>query len=175
MNTILQYLPQIALAVIAFVALAALLVSMSKGFRQRHALLQLCNVAEGTHAGSIRKLTDAAVATRNLLCKHGSDGDHVAACGASDIPFGTMTDEAAAAEGELDVEILGITPRTLLMVASEAITVGEAVYTAANGKIQDLPAGAGTYYKVGHAMTAAGADGDLVEVQHCAPIATVVE
>lgn len=174
MNTIMSILLQITLVVVALVALAALVSSMAKGFRRPHGLLQLCNVAEGTHAGQIRKLTDAAVSARNLVCKHGSDGDHVALCGATDIPFGVMTDEASAAEGELDVEILGISPRTLLMVASEAITVGEAVYTAAGGKIQDLPAGAGTYYKVGHAMTAAGADGDLIEVQHCVPIATVV-
>ena len=82
-------------------------------------------------------------------------------------------DEASAAEEEVSVNILGSTGRTLLMVASEDITVGEAVFAAASGKIQDLPAGAGTYYQVGFAMNAAAADG-LVEVQPCAPIKTVV-
>jgi hypothetical protein len=133
------------------------------------------NIAEGTHAdGCITKLTDAAIATRFLLFKVGSDGNHIAANGANDMPLGIVDDEASAAEKRVSVQLLGVRSGTLLMVASEAITVGENVYSAASGKIQDLPAGAGTYYRVGVALTAAGADGDLVEVQHCVPQATVV-
>jgi hypothetical protein len=132
------------------------------------------NIAEGTHQNAKTYKADAAVTTRYLMAKIGTDAAHSAACGASDIPIGVMQDEAGAAEDLVAVELLGISNRTLLMVASEAITAGEAVYTAAGGKVQDLPAGAGTYHKVGHALTAAAADGDLIEVQHCAPIATVV-
>lgn len=141
---------------------------------RRRGLTSALNIAEGTHAGTIRKLADAAIATRNLLFKFGSDVNHIAVAGASDIPLGTVEDEALAAEDEVSVNILGSTGRSLLMVASEAITVGEAVFTAASGKVQDLPAGAGTYYQVGYAMTAAGADGDVIEVQPCTPVKTVV-
>lgn len=137
-------------------------------------MIALANVAEGTHEGSITKRADAALAVPYLLVKHGSDGNHIAACGASDIPFGVAQEDPAAAEDPLTVEILGLSKRSLLMVASEAITVGEAVFTAASGKVQNLPVAAGTYYQVGYAMTAAGADGDTVEVQHHAPIARVV-
>lgn len=132
------------------------------------------NVAEGTHCGSISKKADAVNATRHLLVKFGTDADHYAICGANAIPLGTVPDEADAIEDLNQILLLGVTDETVLMIASEAIAVGVAVYTAANGKIQDLPAGAGTYYHVGYALTASAADGDKIEVQHCAPIKTVI-
>lgn len=135
----------------------------------------IANIAEGTHGdGRISKLTDAAITTRYLLYKPGSDDNHIAACGASEIPLGTVADEATAAEQLVAVNVLGSSGGTLLMVASEAITVGEHVYTAASGKIQDVPAGAGTYYEVGIALTAAGANNDLIEVAHCVPRKVVI-
>lgn len=50
---------------------------------------------------------------------------------------------------------------TMIMVASEAITKGAAVYAAANGKVQTVTAGT---VLVGEAMEAASADGDYLEV-----------
>lgn len=158
----------------AAICVAAVAVVATTPAVKRRGLVSAINIAEGTHKNAKTYKADAAVTTRYLLAKIGSDAAHSAACGASDIPIGFMQDEAAAAEDLIAVELLGISNRTLLGVASEAITAGEAVYTAAGGKLQDLPAGAGTYYKVGHALTAASADGDLIEIQHCAPIATVV-
>lgn len=143
-------------------------------FAWRPGRIALANIGEGTHEGAFTSLTDAAVSTRYLLCKDGSDDNHVDACGASEIPLGVMTDEATAAEENIGIEILGVSKRTILMVASEPITRGEHVYTAASGKVQDLPAGAGTYYEVGVALTPASADGDLIEVAHCVARKTVV-
>jgi len=60
------------------------------------------------------------------------------------------------------------------MTASEAITAGEDVYTAAAGKAQDLPVAAGTYYHVGRALTAATGDGVEIEVETCVPEKLVV-
>lgn len=135
----------------------------------------LANIAEGTHGdGKITKLTDAAITTRHLLYKPGSDANHAAVSGAAEIPLGTIADEATAAEEAVTVNILGSSPGTLLMVANEVITQGEHVYTAASGKVQDLPAGAGTYYELGIALTASAADGDLIEVAHCVPRKTVI-
>jgi len=160
--------------VLSLAAMLGLVALHARGFIRTPRILRLANIGEGTHCGSISKKADAAIATRNLLVKFGSDGDHVAACGANDIPLGPVDDEAEAAEDFINVRLLGVDGMTQLMVASEAITAGEAVFTAANGKVQDLPGGAGTYYQVGYALTAAGADGDVIEVQHCAPIKTVV-
>ena len=70
-----------------------------------------------------------------------------------------MPDDAPdAAEYPTAVELLGVTRKTRPMIASEAITAGQAVFTAASGKVQDLPVASGTYYQVGTALTAAAAD-----------------
>ena len=50
---------------------------------------------------------------------------------------------------------------TYIAIASEAITAGAAVYTAAAGKVG---ASASTAFRLGFAKTAASADGDLIEV-----------
>lgn len=147
----------------AILILAALGASLAGVIRKR-GRLSACNVGEGTHAGSVTRKTDAALATRHLLHKVGSDADHVAPCGASDVPLGTVPDEASAAEENVEVALLGSAPSTRKMVASEAIDAGEKVYTAASGKVQDLPTSAATYYCVGTALTAAAADGDVIEV-----------
>jgi len=151
-----------AILILAAFAMAAA-VALANVIRNR-GRLSACNVAEGTHAGSITRKTDAAIATRHLLVKVGSDADHIAACGASEVPIGTVPDEAAAAEENVEVALLGSAPSSRKMVASEAITAGEKVYTAASGKVQDLPTDAGTYYCVGTALTPASADGDVIEV-----------
>ena len=137
-------------------------------------LVSLANIAEGTHEDSITKLADAALTDRHLLVKFGSDADHIAVNGASDDPLGVCNDEPSAAEREANVIILGVSHNTVLMVASEAITAGERVYTAASGKVQDEPSAAGTYYCVGRALNAASTDGDEIEVEPCFPIALVV-
>lgn len=158
-----------------FLQILALVAALPVLARRVRGQIPLANIAEGRHpTGNVSYLTDAAITTRYLLGKVGSDAGHIAACGASNIPIGVITDEASAAEDPVNVAVAGVADGTVLMVASEAIDAGEHVYTAASGKVQDLPAGAGTYYEVGLALTAASADGDLIEVAHCVPRKTVV-
>lgn len=136
-------------------------------------MMMAVNIAEGTHDKALSRYSDAAIA-RYLLVKRGTDNDHFAVNGAADMPYATTLDETTAAEELIAVGLLGTGP-TKLMTASEALaTVGVPVYTAAGGKIQDTPAGAGTYWQVGILQSTAGADGDLVEVQSCVPIKLVV-
>jgi len=161
--------PTLGVCAVALVAVA-LCPSLS---RDNLPVLPMANIAEGTHDGSITRLTDAAIATRHLLFSVGSDGNHIAVASASTIAQGTVNDEATAAEQYVGVLLLGKGP-TKLMVANEIITAGEEVFQAAAGKVQDLPAGAGTYYSVGFAITASGADGDLIEVNDHTPRAVVV-
>lgn len=134
----------------------------------------LSNVAAGTHEGSVTKLADAALTTRYLVVKTGTDADHVAACGANDLPFGVANDEAAAAEDPMSIGLFGCAVRTQLVVASEAIIVGQEIYTAASGKVQNEPAVAGTYYRIGRAVTAAAGDGDVFEMDPYPPTALLV-
>lgn len=131
------------------------------------------NTGQSTRSRRFR--ASAAVATRYLIGKIGADEDHIAVVSATaDQPIGVLTDEPAAAEDPVDVELLGISERTQLMVAGEAIDEGEAVYTTAAGKVQDKPTAAGTYWKVGVAATPAAADGNLIEVYPCTPRKLIV-
>lgn len=136
--------------------------------------IALCNIGEGTFAeGRVSKLADAAVTTRYLLAKEGSDADHFDICGAANRPWGVITDEAAIGD-MVNLELFGLINRSILMVASEAITAGSDIYAAANGKVQDEPATAGTFYRVGRALTAAGADGDVLSVIPLPPVKVIV-
>jgi hypothetical protein len=157
--------PQFILSIVLALALVALVGAWSKGFL-RGGLVSFGNVAEGTHAGNITKKSDAAIATRFLLVKKGSDVNHIAVAGGADIPLGICTDEAAAAEDLVNVNLLGSIRDTQLAVAAAAITSGAFVVcdATATGKVRTLPGSAGTYYIVGRALTDAGADGDLVEI-----------
>lgn len=141
---------------------------------KRNPLTFLANVAEGTHENALTRLADAAITARFLLVKIGSDAAHVALAGVSDIPLGIATDEPAAAEDAVNVEVLGIGERTLLGVASAAIAAGDLLVPAANGKLRALPTSAGSYYVIGRALAAASADGDKVEFVPSFPVLRVV-
>lgn len=171
MNPLFIILPVLA------VALGLVLVARwAQGFR-RAGLLTACNVAEGTHQGTLSKLADAALTTPHLLAKWGSDGDHIAICGASDKPLGSVPDEVATVDLttlRVPVNLLGLGESTRLGVASEAIALTDDLYTAASGKIQNLPTAAGTYYRIGRPVTTASADGDVIEYVSCVPVAVTV-
>ncbi|MBW2187435.1 MAG: DUF2190 family protein [Deltaproteobacteria bacterium] len=79
------------------------------------------------------------------------------------------TDEAigvndyAVASGDLAcVNLVG--GKTLEITAAGVIAADAAVYAADGGKVQELPVAAGTYVRIGTALEAAGADGDIVEI-----------
>ena len=96
--------------------------------------------------------------------KVGSASDRVAICGAADTPIGVITDEASAAGEAICVSLLGASRGTVRMVASAAIVQGALLEPAASGRVQTLGAGPGTHHVVGRALDAAGAAGDVIEV-----------
>lgn len=123
-----------------------------------------------------RYRASGAVATRWLFAKAGADDEHAAVIAATaDKPIGVFSDEAAAAEDPITVELAGINGQTLPCVASAAIaTLNLDVYTDAAGKVMIKPTAAGTYWKVGRNLTLAGAANDPVEVQLCEPRKLIV-
>jgi hypothetical protein len=145
---------------IIIAALAAIAAFAAIAPRRR---IRLANIAEGTHEDSVSRYTDAAITTRHLLYKVGSDASHIAVSGASDLPIGTIADEATAAEELVAVQLLG-KKGTKRMVASEAINAGALVYAAASGKV----ATTGTQC-VGVALTTVTTDLDVIEVCDIVP------
>lgn len=139
-------------------------------------IMRINALTDGIHAdGKIgHLLADAALTTRYLLVKTGSDAGHFAACGAGDKPLGPCLDEPAAAEDPATIALLGAVKGTVLMIGSEAIAAGVNVYTAAAGQTQNEPAVAGTYYLVGQSVTACAGAGLPFEVAPCLPQLTKV-
>ena len=131
------------------------------------------NVAEGTHAGQVTRTLEVAASLRYLLGKPGTASSQVDLCGPSDLPLGVITDEGAI--GDLvNVALPGSSSSTVHMVASEAVSIGDSLYTAASGKVQNQPSSAGTVYQVGTALTSAGGDGEIIEVDPVAPRKTEI-
>lgn len=141
----------------------------------RH-LIFCANIAEGTHGdGCITKKADAAQALRHVLVKIGSDIDHVAVTTAcTENPLGVCDDEAEAIEDNVNVQLLGQKPGTILLRAHTAITAGAMLEAAAAGRVVTQSGGAGAHYIVGRALNAATDQDDLVEVAHCLPYLVTV-
>lgn len=124
--------------------------------------VEFCNVSTGRREdGQITKLSDAAIATRYLLVKIGSDINHIAVCSAiTDKPLGPCTDEPSAAEENINVALIGAVKGTLLGVSAAAITAGAYVATSTTGKLQTAVS---TQFVVGRALNAASGADELVE------------
>lgn len=121
----------------------------------------------GIHHGARKTyLADAAIATRYMLVKAGSDDNHMAIVSSVlDIPLGICTDEPADTVSPVNVQLLNGADRTVPMTAAGAITAGQPVVTNGDGYVKALPSTAGMYWCVGFAVTTATTLGDLVEVQ----------
>jgi hypothetical protein len=170
MNTIISLL-LVSLAIFMFVSWIA---SRPRG-HQLHPLANTLPANVGSSKNSRRYLSSAAIATRYLLAKVGADDEHIAVVAATaDKPIGVITDEAAAAEDPVNVELLGVTNRTLPMVAAGAIAIGADVYATAAGKVDVKPTAAGTYWRVGVALTASGANNDPIEIALSKPRKLIV-
>ena len=166
------------LGVLAVLALTLFVFANTSRLSRRNALIPACNTLApnwGTHTNGISLLSSAAVATRYLLGKRGADVDHVAVLAATaDQPLGVMTDEASAAEESINVELLGVTNKTVPVVAKVAITLDADLYGTADGKVGIKPTAAGTYWRVGRAMQAADAENDVIEMLPCKPRKLIV-
>jgi hypothetical protein len=85
----------------------------------------------------------------------------LSAAGITDKDIGTV-ETPAFASGDPCTVRLRSAQGTCEMIASEAITAGAAVYTAADGKVSDTAAA--TSFYVGEAMETASGDGSIIEV-----------
>lgn len=135
---------------------------------------ECCNVAStvGTHAnGVLPFVAEVTIGTRYLLVQKGTAADGIIINVANTRPWGPCLDEPTYDANKVTkaaVALLGSAPGTLKVVASKAIAVGVKVYTTAGGKVTDTnTAGA---FMIGRAVTAAGADGDIIELAHCFPL-----
>jgi hypothetical protein len=120
-----------------------------------------------TRQSTLNRTLDAAVSQRYLLAQEGdSDGD-ADICIASTRPIGFFEDEGAI--GDI-IKIARGRDKTFLGIAAVAIAIGDKLYTAAGGKVTNVPV-AGCF-EVGIALSAvsggeasAGGDSAIVEYE----------
>lgn len=170
MKTILLML---MLFVIALALAPVVIVTAKKLGRQFAA-----NATTTLPEGRATLVPEAAFATQYLLGKRGSSSHQVNVCGASDEPLCVVEDTADSTDvtnlEPVSCRLLGSGQATAIAIASEAITIGQRLYTAANGKVQNEPASAGTYWLVGKATSAASGDGKQVTFEPCLPLKLTV-
>jgi hypothetical protein len=152
----------IRLILLAVAAMGALL-------RREIAAANTYDAAVETHDSTVNRTNDAAITARHLLWKAGATDNGVALGDATSVPLGTIDNTTTLTGINQTVRLLG-KGATKKMVANAAITVGSRVFTAASGKVS--PTHGATLFQVGIALTAAAADGDIIEVADCAPIKT---
>lgn len=157
----------VVLAVLAVLALIAyrLYVKYVKGDK-----------TASNNVGTLQILTGkllAALPSRYLLVSQGANQGEVTIGAAAVEPIGVATDEGAIGD-IVAVEMLGLANRTLLLTAGAEVDVGDQLVAAADGKVIPLPAANGTYYIVGIALSPAGADGDVINVLHRAPVRVTI-
>jgi hypothetical protein len=143
--------------------------------RHLHPRVEFANIAEGTaDHGHKSYLTDAALATRYALVIAGSDVNHVAVGAANtEIPLGICTDESAAAEELVNVNVFGAVSGTQRGAAGGNIAVGDLLQSNGDGTIIKLKTTSGIWYIIGRALQAAVA-GDTFEFTPSFPIQRVV-
>ncbi|GAA5482061.1 capsid cement protein [Haloferula sargassicola] len=164
---------ELVLGVLALLSFLPILIGLVHSLRTiGRPGFDVCNIG-GSYEGGYTRSAEAAVPTPHLLATQGTAANEADICGVADFPIGKFADAA-----EIDT-MVGIIPLTLgkptEMIASEAIAVDTEVYAAANGKVSDLPADAGDYWKVGRAINEAAADGDELIVTPIYPVKVTVE
>lgn len=128
--------------------------------------VQFCNIGEGTRAhGRKTYLCDAVTTARYLLYKVGSDGDHVAVCGANDVPLGSSDDMCEDVTIPITVNLFGAVEGTMRVTTDGTIANGDYVMTGANGQVTKATTGlAGICGRAVIGTDATAAAGDVITI-----------
>lgn len=136
-------------------------------------VVAFANWNERTHVKSLTVTLEADFAERHLLAAAGTGKDKVVAGTALLKPVGVVTDEGVSGD-RLALRLLTATDETVPMVAAGAVAAYAEVYATAVGRVSERPTTPGAYWRVGRALTAAGAAGDLIEVEGQPPVLEMV-
>lgn len=154
-------------------SMVLLAIASMLGFSGREGVCNNIATSVGTHANGIMPnlAAEVTMTTRFLLVQKGTAANGIIVNVAATRPWGVCLDEPTSGN-KCAVALLGCCPGTLRVVANAAITVGQLCYTAAAGKVS--PTYGATLFLVGRALTAADADGDVIEIAHMFPLVNAV-
>ena len=142
---------KIKYAVNAFSKFASALTTSKRAF---------CNIAEGTHAGSITMTAGENIDTQNLLVCAGENEGEIIVSQTNTKPLGVCIDDGIKGE-KLSVVLGGSTNSTFVCRTASDVSVGDSLYSAPNGKVSTTIANGS--YKIGIALCSATIGG-VVEI-----------
>jgi hypothetical protein len=156
------------MALIALVSLAALCAWLGRKMGKHANIAWNSQLGLSEHDNGIPgKIADANFPARYLLCKIGTDINHIAVVAtAADEPYGVCPDAPFAAGDSAAVRQFSSHKGTQTMIANGAIASSVDIYSDGTGKVGVVPVAAGTYWRVGRVVgVPASASGDMVEVE----------
>lgn len=114
---------------------------------------------------SPQSLVSGAAVGQYRLCTVSAANTCIVTTAITDSPIGVSLESAGAAGALVPLQSFGIAK----IVASAAVAVGAQVMPTAGGAGKCMTAAGATAKSFGIAMSAAGADGDIIEVQLAMP------
>lgn len=128
--------------------------------------------------GQISLKAEEVIATRFLIGRPGTAATQVLLCDEDETPAYLIEDTADSADvtagAPVACAVLGATEGTKRGISAEAIAANVDVYVADGGKLQNEPAVAGTYHKVGRSKTATTDEDQEIVFTPCVPVKLVV-
>lgn len=162
-----------AIVLAALAAPAAFLRACRFGFGCPHFANGL-EIGAGTHQHTTTKFTAVAIATRHCLYKFDSTdptGKRIVVCGLQDRAIFAVPDEVSATDltnrSPFPIEsiMLGVTSKSVRMIANAALTPGTVVYPTTLGYVDSYAnIGTGSNYPCGIVIVGSTAQGQIIEV-----------
>lgn len=132
--------------------------------------VQFANIGEGTVKYGMKSyLPDATTSQRYLLYKIGTDGDHVAVCGAGEVPIGPSDDQADSTTTPIAVKILGGVTGLVRGVTDGTIANGDHVKAGASGVIVKASTTDVSFGIALFGTDTSSASGDVITYVPCVP------
>lgn len=97
-----------------------------------------CNIAEGTHAGSVTMKASEPIDSQNLLVAAGEIEGEFSVASASKKPIGVCLDEGSAGD-IMSVALPGCAESTFVCKTAASVSAGDSLYTSAGGKVSPWP------------------------------------
>ena len=100
-----------------------------------------CNIAEGTHAGSVTMKASEPIDSQNLLVTAGEIEGEFSVASASKKPIGVCLDEGSAGD-IMSVALPGCAESTFVCKTAASVSAGDSLYTSAGGSAKSVSAAA---------------------------------
>lgn len=151
-----------------------LLPLLFSGYPRTNAV-EFANIGDGNLESGIKSYlpnaAEASGATRYLLYKIGSDGDHATICGAGDTPLGPTDDQVDTNNLEVPfaIKLLGAVKGTVRVITDGTVNNGDHVKCGASGQVTQAASTNRTFGTAIIPSDCSKAAGDVISIIPYAP------